>query len=160
MDVRQRHEADSSLGRKEPGPGPPPCPVPQFTPFTHRRDPPPEPDGAGGSGLCRAQRWMCREMGGGETKGDERAALLGVGTQKALRVVPPPRPLSLGDRLRPWGMCSCLCRGLAPGPPLGPVPEAGTEHPIPQPLGVSRAPLSPQAAPGTAGRRALPAGYH
>lgn len=65
---------------------------------------------------------------GGKAREDQGAALLGVDTQKG--AASPPRPLSLGDWIWPWGMCSCLCRGLAPGTPLGPpTPEAGTEHP-------------------------------
>lgn len=71
--------------------------------------------------------------------------------KKGQQAPPPPPSLSLGDRIQPWGMCSCLCRGLAPGTPSAPTPEAGTEHPVPQPLRVSPARLSLQAASSTAG---------
>lgn len=93
---------------------------------------------------------MCREMERKTGGGTKEQHCWEQAPKKGQRAPPLPR-LSLGDRIQPWGMCSCLCRGLAPGTPSAPVPEAGTERPVPQSLRVSPARLSLQAASSTAG---------
>lgn len=150
MDIHQRHEADGSPRGKEPSPGHSPRPLPQFTPSptagTH-----PESQTAPEAPVYAMHGARCAGKWRGKLGENQGAALLGAGTQKGAASSPPPPSLSLGDRIQPWGMCSCLCRGLAPGTPSAPTPEAGTEHPVPQPLRVSPARLSLQAASSTAG---------